>query len=153
MFSACRVVLAVGILIALGIFTKMTMLHAYGEVVLTFPHIVLGKGGIGRDVSGFIVGGICIILALNHATLQIKELGGLKNAIEVMMDLESFLDASKSKLLFETLVSTLAVLLWAFILHFYTAQRKSHEKVLQRQKKHETDFIRGKCLQFRQRFN
>ncbi|KAG6439980.1 putative integral membrane protein [Babesia bovis T2Bo] len=152
MCSACNIALAVGTVITLGIFTKMTMLHAYGESILTFPHVLFHKFGLGRDVAGFIFAGSCIALASSHVIGIINELGGHKKAVSIFMDLLSFNVAEKGGVVTQGFLSILTAILWLFILHFYTTQRRSHEKVLGEQKTNECKFIKENCMKFRKDF-
>ncbi|CDR94512.1 hypothetical protein BBBOND_0108100 [Babesia bigemina] len=150
---AVYAVLATGVVITLGIFTKTALWNHYGERVLSLPHPFLARLGVRRETTEWLVGLCCVLLSLNHAARGVDALGGYKSAAEVLLDLGKFAEDANAAQLREVFAGALGAMVWAFILHFYHKQRTSHRRVLEHQRKHEDDHITNNCLRFRQAFN
>ncbi|GBE60314.1 GCN5-related N-acetyltransferase [Babesia ovata] len=150
---AVYAVLATGVVITLGIFTKTALWNHYGEFVMTLPHPFLARLGVQRETTGWLVGLCCVLLSLNHAAKGVNALGGCKNAAEALLDLEKFAEDANSSQLRKVFAGALGAMVWVFILHFYHKQRTAHRLVLEHQRKHEDNHITNNCLRFRQAFN
>ncbi|KAK1935933.1 hypothetical protein X943_000473 [Babesia divergens] len=146
----CPFILVPGLVIALGIFTKTALWYNWGEYFITRPHVVLKHLGISNNATGKLVALGFIMLSINAVVTKVMELGGFKDTVRIMLSVDSYAEGVNRPIVNALLSSTLAALIWTFILHYYTRQQELHRRIIEMQEQNEYEFILNNCLQFRE---
>lgn len=148
----CPFIIALGLVIALGVFTKAVIWLSIGYNAITLPYPVLKLVGISRDATAKIVPMGFVILSFRGIMKNVQSLGGYAETWRILLSLKECFQEDKRLRVDGLYFNALSTVLWLFILHYYATLQAVHRKVIDRQERNEENLMHNYISQFRKEF-